>query len=551
MKLFPCILLFALILDVGAPGQTRPIPHDIRSLRGDVGTSSVPVALPLTRSLRASGEDWNRSMNGHLNPGDSVDTSPIVEFMLDTGATQSWDEQGHQRRINDGILWVQGPPALQERVDRLLGPLLERRRRTLRATLRSLAEIDEAAIPGIVLERGDAQTLSGEAPITISVDLRTGRTTRLAAQRSRALVVDYDVEVAEKSAIADPRVISFPEGIEMDLTVRAAPDGKLFLEWTARASLAEGPPPSMQTPYGRLSLPRCQSLVTAGSALIVNGGGVVMGSRTAGGPWLLTVEGPTIQDTGIECAPLVTPSRRLALPVEVGIVPSSGSHEVDDMDSDCESLIEFDDLTENLRGEDTDLVTWDGAVWIQKDPERLASGRKFVASLVRRLARTVGVEVRWGLLSSAEATSADAAGLAEKLDHIGRISGRLGDDLLLLAGKEQNYVKDYDVEIASDAQIGDVVVATLFQGLGLKLRAAAAGNDRVLLTGDLSFQLVEETDREFPSEQPKMGSVQTPRTRMVTGNPRASVTLGAWHVLHVGSLGPGAPSFVVVVRAGL
>ncbi len=549
MKLFPCFLLLALMLEPGVQGQSLPVPHDIRSLAGDTGARSVPAALPLARALRAPSDEWNQSLNGHTNSWETVETQSIVEFLLDSGPMQVWEEEGIRREVADGILWITGPQSLQERVDRLLRPVLDRRQRTLKATLRSLADIDESAIPGIVLPRSDAEALGDKAAITTSVDLRTGRITRLAAQRTRALIVDYDVEVAEKTAIADPTVIAFPEGVEMDVTVRLAPRGRLFIEWTTRASLSEGPPPSIDTPYGRLSLPRCRSQVTAGSALISNGGGVVLGSRAAGGPWLLTVSGPPLQGPGIELGPLVTPNRRIGLPVDVGVLPSSAHHETPDSEPESASLIDVDNFIESLRDEDTDMMAWDDALWLNDDEERLAAGREYVAGLVRRLSKTVGVEVRWGLMSPSD-VSADASDLAENLDHVGRICGRLGDDLLLVAGREQCYVKDYDVEIASASRIGDVVVTTLFSGLGLRLRIEETGTDRAFLSGDLSFQLVEEADRMFPSVQANMGSIQTPRSRAVTANPRAAISTGAWQVLHVGSLGPGAPAFVAVVRVG-
>ena len=555
MKLFPRILIFALIfhghLHGQIQGQTLLVPHNVRGLQGDLGTPTVPVELPLAASMRPQPDAWRESLNSYLPENDALELSSIIAFMVDMEPDPVWNDGGIEDQISAGILWIQGPPSIQEQVDQAIKPLLERRQRTLRATVRSLAKVDEAEIPGIVLGQNDANTLATKSPITVAVDLRTGRTTRLAAQRTRALVGDYNVEVAEKSAIADPVVIAMPEGFEMDLRVRPAPEGKLFVEWTARASLSDTPL-TTETPYGQLSLPRCDSLITAGSALMTNGGGVVVGSRKAGGPWLLTVDGPAIESAGIECAPLLTPHRRFRLPVTVGVVPSSGSDAVDDdCEEESESLVDWDALQQNLGCEGTEWADWDDAIWIRNDQERLASGRKSAASLVQQIARTVGVDVRWGLLSPEEVTASDAASLAKKLDHTGRLCGRLGDDLLLVAGKEQNYVRDYDVEIASDSQIGDVIVSTLFEGLGLRLRVDEAPNARALLTGDLAFQLVQPIAEFTPSEPSKLGPVQTPMTRMVTANPRASMAADAWHVLHVGSLGPEAPSFVIVVRPRL
>jgi hypothetical protein len=224
---------------------------------------------------------------------DTYEPEQIVELITSHVAPGSWDEL-HSVSIEcaDRNLVVVHTPGAHAMVSEFLRNLRSRMGRTVAVDVEivSLTAADRRALGA------SSPTLSAKALAQLRTWIAEGRVTRmhtgriLAANNQRvalvdlepvAYVMDYDVEIAEASSIADPIIRQLEQGLVVEVRPIVAGNGsQVVLECRmTRAVLAPGPIPNVQTTVGAIDTPRvrytrvgCTLSVATGSTVVVGGG---------------------------------------------------------------------------------------------------------------------------------------------------------------------------------------------------------------------------------------------------------------------------------------
>jgi hypothetical protein len=121
--------------------------------------------------------------------------------------------------------------------------------------------------------------------------------------------------------------------------------------------------------------------------------------------------------------------------------------------------------------------------------------------------------------------------------------------MLAVAGREQGYLKDYDIEIAQDAVASDPIVSSIFTGSIFQVRAFEAYEQRI--AAEIAFEWHEET---APLESvdlgvPHLGSVELPHLVRVDVSTVVFLDAGRWELVHEAPLPGRGRTLVLLVRA--
>ena len=184
--------------------------------------------------------------------------------------------------------------------------------------------LPSSAVPpgtGAVLSAGQVDGLIASASLVAhaSTPARLGERIKLDATSLEAVLIDYDVDVAEVAGSRDPQITVLREGIEIGAVVRAVAGGGFFLRAWGRRGEQDGPARTFSLPtLGATSVqqPRMRSALGVASATIPDGGGLLLGQDwSPEGFWLVRARS---RGTGHDGAPrpfvpvgsLTAPSRR-------------------------------------------------------------------------------------------------------------------------------------------------------------------------------------------------------------------------------------------------
>jgi hypothetical protein len=232
MILLSLIPLFALCGDGVTPEPPSISPPDSVIRRYDLKAHDLsidPVAYPialLPGSLELHEDESERDVDWVLG-------SDYAAEMIRSFCGDEFEYEGRQLWVDgEHNLTIQGPPALHEKVSRILSSLSE----TIHA--HTELQVDIIEVPGLALE-GAAVGLVNLAKAkhllalgeranakveSYTLSLRPGRTARVDLTRPHHLLLDYDVEVASGAIAFDPRVGTMTSGTRLE--IRGAPSRK-------------------------------------------------------------------------------------------------------------------------------------------------------------------------------------------------------------------------------------------------------------------------------------------------------------------------------------
>lgn len=358
---------------------------------------------------------------------------------------------------------------------------------------------------------------------------RIGDTLQFGAFHRGGLQSDLNVEVAQESAIADPVVQKLLLGNGLNVTAMLCPNGKdlaLFGLFTSRRdpeevrSLDLGSRQLNSIEVGRFG--QCQSAFTV---RLPGEGGIVLrpgGSEWPGlrmllvvrrlDPWPRPDEGRAVIHHGVLTSPVLTSD-------EDGLA-GIGFRPVQ-----CDEIMEMIRSVFEKHGDDFQCESTDAFLLVSGPPEAVKAGAGLARFLGRGHRRSFRIEIVREM-QPAKASKDEWEPLGAPIEVL-CLGSRIG---FAEAGREQLFVGDHDVEVASKSKIGDPITSSCFDGVqvvagvepqadGLRVRLALL--DRSLL----GF-------RTLPIGSPDVGPSQTPRMqevvlrRTVTCKPGETRALG-------------------------
>ncbi|MBI2921906.1 MAG: hypothetical protein HYY18_12540 [Planctomycetes bacterium] len=234
--------------------QADPLPADLESKEKRVLRAYDIAAItrnlrsypgPKLGVLRLGGEAGTGAIFGLPEGADAgmvIDPDSLVELLRANVAPESWENRLNQASISGGQLLVYNSPEAQKQVEEFLGGLAAARAQliSVEGWLVALDESEWRARRGVFggAEVGEAawSELLGAAAkgetVRMVGSVRTlgqnGSRFHAARGAQRALVLDYDVEIAQGASALDPVVTDLCEGISLDVTPLMVGDGKLI-----------------------------------------------------------------------------------------------------------------------------------------------------------------------------------------------------------------------------------------------------------------------------------------------------------------------------------
>jgi len=564
--------------------------HDVRALGAAAAQSPRGVDLRLHLSSTYLDSFEPDRYDVRLEERDPVEADALPQLVLD-GLGEDWPDDDLFVDERGGFLRVEGDPDSQREVEKILGELRELLLRSaeLEVFVLSPASIPPGTRPVLTADEADA-LVAAASPLDYSRStVRIGQRVRAGATGMASVLMDYDVEVAQKARAADPQVSVLRAGTEVGALLLDTLEGGFFLRVWGRRGVQSAAPRRLTlgslggTPLEMASM---SSTMYVGSAAIPDGGGVLLGQDwNAGGVWLVRARGRGERPSGPSpFVPLgALCARRLieAPPYLAHAQPSGGwmapdsaffeRFEDDPVYSPDDVLEElFDERERTGLGGSLQLVG--DALYVRGSEALLARSVEKVRALGAELAGgTVEVELRLGLVERAAALAAAReapAELAQRLEH--RILGtcREGDALLVIGGTETFYLGDHDVEIAEAAVIADPIIDIVFDGVSFWFLPNRSGADTLSAWVDLAVNAPareleeiavvnwEPRDAELSDDTPlPTGTFDLGSSLELAATARASVrTLlqledGAWHLACCTGLGGSEKTLVAVLRA--
>jgi len=581
MKRTPLLVLLALL----SPAPTEPARADDDGLLTrtyDVAplVTAAPEPEVLVLGLPPAGLAFRPEEEDADEPAAYLPADALVELLL-TSVPGPWEDDDRTVVGVEGEkLVVRADAATQAAVERFLGRLwndamvrvaLEGRHLVFDATSRArLAEqgLLDVLASGRVGSRSvaalvEAATASSAAAATV----RPGQRGTLGRVESTTYVRDYDVEIAQDSAVGDPVVDALASGWLLDVRPYRLQDGSLLLEVLGQAVEPERPlrREALEVePLGTVDLPACRALRFAGNARIVSGGAVAWTAAPAGegGPlevvllsarlvgeaparetprrydvaalaampfgWRLTHEPPFVQ--GALDAGALNPPRFVRIEPEHPVAAP-------------EELLE-----EILERTGPDLWERDGAWMTSVDRALLASHDEAVLDDVGEILRE-----REGAL---DARRLRVRLLAVAADETVEVLADAGLDCPLdlsvawLCGVERAYVADWDVEVAQEARAGDPQIGTAFGGLALEARLEPARQAGAFALGvALSYTDLDPVMETRRLHNECTGAVDVPRLTRRDVQQQIVLLTGATQRLDAGTLDDGRRLVVEVTLA--
>ncbi len=604
MERTACLVLALASLALGQGVETRI--HDVSFL-----TSPIPDE---------PGDTLGTYDSGTIGATDSewVPFSPeqILELVKHEVVPEGW-ESGNEIQAVEGALCVRAPAAVQEAVTKLLaglassiGPQVQVDVRRIRVSAALLAKLspagplDEArckALEAALAAKTDA-VAAGESRVTAF----SGQRVHVKRATTVAYLRDYDAEVAQEAAIADPIPADLQEGTLVDVRPFLSPDEKsIAIECRIRASaLIHMDAFDSGTPLmGTVQLPEVENtslmtnvaipdrgLALAGAALLprerwnksiryecILVHATRLGPARAAAPqdgskpirvvdvgYLVNVypefpgpsvslssnsnQGPATFEVGAEFGPLQPPADLVAL-VSSQVAPGTWT---------ADHILEPGSA---------------GRLIAKNSAEVLAQLDRFLGDLARPVGRSVSIEARFleldakalaalsadvgpltagsPFLNDEQASKLLAQALAEDGVHeVGAATacGLAGRRFSLSSLRTTAYVQDYDVEIATKSKIGDPVVGALTVGTVLDVRPQVSPDGKKILL-DLRpvYAAASGPIDALDTRTGDVGKVHLPSVR--SHETRSSLLLddGGWFVVGLG--GGDEETIVVLVRA--
>jgi hypothetical protein len=243
-------------------------------------------------------------------PATFFEVDTLVELIRETVAPASWDELSSTSigATPAGCIVVRHTPAVHERIAALLGELRKTTGKRVAVDLLLVdcadADLRESAGTGFILDEAAEKKLLAAAKVlrSASVTATNLQVVGLVDATSVSYVQDYDVEVAERSTLADPIVQTFSDGLVAQVSPVVTGAGDLVvLELRVLLQVARRPIAIVETPIGAIETPCLETLDLRTTLALPAGRWAVAGGATTDGDghgWLLLARATPSQPAG-------------------------------------------------------------------------------------------------------------------------------------------------------------------------------------------------------------------------------------------------------------
>lgn len=498
----------------------------------------------------------------------------LVQLIQGNVDPDSWEDGRNSIGYESGVLVVTTTKENHDRIRQYLGVLRARLYRTV------VVEADVLLLAPGVLDAGAGSLLTPDqlkaveaaaadpARGRIVSSLRAVATNRqrvhTSALSSQSYVRDYDIEIAQHQAIADPIVGLRQDGYLLDVTPVITHDGSTVLVETRFASAETGAILqflSGEPALGVIEEPDVAIQQTKTSLMLPQGRTAVLSASTfSRGPrpgWSSVVllragiqadplpPDPATQEkrvlraydiAAITREPRSYPGPRLGV-LRLGEPPIGGTSFSLTESADSGMVVDPDSLIELLHA-NVAPESWEnrlnmatvsaGQLLVYNSPEAQKQVEEFLNGLAAARARLIAVEgwlvamdesewrtrrVGFGGAEVPEAAWTELLGAAAKGETVRMIGsvrtlGQNGSRFHSARGAQRALVLDYDVEIAQGASALDPVVTELCEGISLDVTPLMVGDGK-LIQLDLRPSIVLAAEAQTFEMQPKGARVQT------------------------------------------
>jgi len=403
---------------------------------------------------------------------------------------------------------------------------------------------------------------------------RVGAELFLGSLGSMDIVRDYDVEVAQKAAISDPKIDKLLTGIAWGLRARRCVDGRLLLQVEGQEAASPSAPRQLDVQHRDLrgkrqavaiQLPALEyasinavARVRDGEAMLLGGGTgqgsaycirlhrVTPAAEQGKGSWIWL----PVADLGLSGT--MQWSANL-LPIRPGDESPWSSR------NEALKLHQETTLTQVLTHlrrihAAAEVVTFPmGELLLHADSANQGIIKKVVTDLAAITQQDLTLEVRSGRLAAS-----DAFLLATSRTDANEVAGRLPTTTLLptlvdtpfhhVLVMEHSYLSDFDVEIASDSSVPNPIVRTAVTGLAIAGRVLASGPNRFRLLLEASTSDLMAPIETFDLKDEELSAVELTKIRTIPFEISAVVEAKRWHLVHMAPLIGCDEHFVMVAR---
>jgi hypothetical protein len=335
------------------------------------------------------------------------------------------------------------------------------------------------------------------------------------------------------------------------------PDGRILVRAGCAATAADEVLPRRALTgksLGTLHLPAVSFRRAQTAAAIPDGAALLLGGDGDDrGPWLLEVRRaarPALQRGDLAAVALG----------HLALAPLSPEREPDPVrrpgedhwSSDSDEATDVGRLLELLAGAEAGDARILGSHAVFVGQERALE--RVRAAVRQQAQRQRTWSLRWRLGSVPAAMLDDVAdgrltaeALAAELPGRGALATLEGNAFVATLGREQAFVRDYDVEIAQAAAMANPIVDTFFAGWSIRGMVLPGPDDLPLCTVRLLWAEVPPFQPTDPGTE-ELGGVDHPVTLLADAEHRTTLRPGRWQIVHR-QPDPGAPEELALVLA--
>ena len=560
MKAFLMVLgLFATFGVVAAQEE----PYTLRTF--DVSSLTVPHRSRIGPRLGP----WNPHFPGEeepeYEPRAFLEGDAIADIIRDTITLAVWDEGGDVMYRQGGRLIVKAPRSTLGRIEDLIAEMDSQASRRIHFSV-EVRDLPAADYAKYALSTG---TRPGAAGLRESVSGESYPGAYAAAKVTNRVryVADYDVEIAQGAMLSDPVVLAAEEGLVLDLRAHPTMDGsRLIVETYLQSGDIEQPMPeatlAVDEEYfaegfrsdtrrqnGTMQLPRFDGADAFSTRIIKPGERfevpLVIGDRMR----LFSI---TAKLLGGDGSPRVLDVGALAHRPTTHSIGYSGEEEGYRVLM-APRLIRSEGERANGPEEIMDLIVqntspeyWEEAgaigvmgsqLFVHAEPVVLSGVRRFYAGLERDFLAQVKLDLRVYSVTG-RLPAGEQAGFTlpegSRLEYAGAVATLPRRRACFRAGNTQNFIADYDVEVAQEARIADPIIGQSFEGIVANLRPTLTpGKRRILLEYELLIARRTSTEVFDPRTQ-YLGPIDTLNEKRTVLNSTAEFAPDSVYVIDAG-----------------
>ena len=541
---------------------------------GDLALRTYDISAMTAVRIPRIGPRLGSTPSGHQNPETELrephqflQPDQLVDVIREMVEPESWDEEGASIEARYSRLFIRNQVHVLTKVEKVLETLSQEASRRVRFEV-SVWRMDWAEGLAELAGKEFVPPENAEHLESGSVETYPGVSTSFKVTRRHRILKDFDVEIAEKSAIADPIVEAADEGLVIDLVPHPTMDGgRVVVETLVRRGEFEQPIPQLTLAksrdylLGRLQLPVFRQSFAQTTAVVTSGGEYTVPFISDGKLIVVRVKtkvlGRASADWLIDTGALTGAQNRYM----VGYNPDSEDEErarwaprlyrtyTDDPFRPLGHPEELGELVISFvdpwHWEDYGRIDYgqNGLFFVRAKPEVNQRVHRFLAAREQEVIRPLRLDL--SIVSVAgEVKSGPAESLpeAQPVRHAVSLTTLAGKETSVLLGRTRNFVVDYDVEVAQDSKIADPIIGQVFTGLAANLRPLLSlDGSKVRL--DLSVLLSRQkavTEEKTDPEAQFLGALeQVEEDRRVFAT-NLELPIGSLHVFD-GGPDPKAP----------